>query len=145
MDEVFDQYGVDTMRFFMASSPIVNGEDVRFSVDFLRDVQRNVFMTFNNVFSFYKLYADVDKWQPKNPLEEPKSTNILDQWMIARLNQAIIEVTEGMEEYRLDKAARPIGELLDDISNWYVRRSRRVFGKLRMMLIKTKHTKLCIM
>jgi isoleucyl-tRNA synthetase len=59
MDEVFDQYGVDTMRFFMANSPIVNGEDVRFSVDYLRDVQRNVFMTFNNVFLFYKLYADM--------------------------------------------------------------------------------------
>jgi isoleucyl-tRNA synthetase len=129
MDEVFDQYGVDTMRFFMASSPIVNGEDVRFSVDFLRDVQRNVFMTFNNVFSFYKLYADVDKWKPKSPLEEPKSTNVLDQWMVARLNQAILEVTESMEDYRLDKAARPIADLLDDISNWYVRRSRRRFWK----------------
>jgi isoleucyl-tRNA synthetase len=129
MDEVFDQYGVDTMRFFMASSPIVNGEDVRFSVDFLRDVQRNVFMTFNNVFSLYKLYADVDKWKPKSPLEEPKSTNVLDQWMVARLNQAILEVTESMEDYRLDKAARPIADLLDDISNWYVRRSRRRFWK----------------
>jgi isoleucyl-tRNA synthetase len=129
MDEVFDQYGVDSMRYFMAGSPIVNGEDVRFSVDYLRDVQRNVFMTFNNIFSFYKLYADVDKWKPKNPMEEPKSTNVLDQWMLARLNQAILEVTEGMEEYRLDRAARPIAELLDDISNWYVRRSRRRFWK----------------
>ncbi|HVS79268.1 MAG TPA: isoleucine--tRNA ligase [Candidatus Saccharimonadales bacterium] len=129
MDEVFDQYGVDTMRFFMASSPLMNGEDTRFSVDFLRDVQRQVFMTFNNVFSFYKLYADVDKWQPKNPLKEPGSQNLLDQWILARLNQAIAEVTAGMEDYRLDRASRPIVELLDDISNWYVRRSRRRFWK----------------
>jgi isoleucyl-tRNA synthetase len=129
MDEVFDQYGVDTMRFFIASSPLMNGEDTRFSVDFLRDVQRNVFMTLNNVFSFYKLYAEVDEWKPSNPLEEPKSTNVLDQWVLARLNQAISEVTEAMENYRLDKATRPIGELLDDISNWYVRRSRRRFWK----------------
>jgi isoleucyl-tRNA synthetase len=129
MDEVFDQYGVDTMRFFMASSPIVNGEDVRFSVDFLRNVQRNVFMTLNNVYSFYKLYADVDGWKPDKPLEEPESTNVLDQWCLARLNQTITEVTEGMENYRLDKATRPISELLDDISNWYVRRSRRRFWK----------------
>jgi isoleucyl-tRNA synthetase len=129
MDEVFDQYGVDTMRFFMAGSPIVNGEDVRFSVDFLRDVQRNVFMTLNNVFSFYKLYADVDKWSPNKPLLEPTSNNVLDRWMLARLDQAIAEVTKGMEEYRLDKAARPITELLDDLSNWFVRRSRRRFWK----------------
>lgn len=129
MDEVFDQYGVDTMRFFMASSPLTNGEDTRFSVDFLRDVQRKIFMTFNNMFSFYKLYADVDKWQPKTPLIEPKSDNLLDQWMLARLNQAIADVTAGMEDYRLDKGARPIADLLDDASNWYVRRSRRRFWK----------------
>jgi isoleucyl-tRNA synthetase len=129
MDDVFDQYGVDTMRFFIASSPLMNGEDTRFSVDFLRDVQRNVFMTLNNVFSFYKLYADVDNWKPSNPLTEPQSTNVLDQWVLARLNQAVAEVTEDMENYRLDRATRPIAELLDDVSNWYVRRSRRRFWK----------------
>lgn len=129
MDEVFDQYGVDTMRYFMASSPLMNGEDTRFSVDFLRDTQRQVFMTLNNIYSFYKLYADVDKFKPEKPLHEPKSANLLDQWMLARLNQAIAEVTAGMEEYRLDKASRPIMELLEDTSNWYVRRSRRRFWK----------------
>lgn len=129
MDEVFDQYGVDSLRFFMASSPLVNGEDTRFSVDFLRDTQRKVFMTYNNIFSFYKLYADVDNWKPKNPLVEPKSSNVLDRWVLARLNQVVTEVTEGMEVYRLEKASRPIVDLLDDVSNWYVRRSRRRFWK----------------
>lgn len=129
MDEIFDQYGVDSLRFFMASSPIVNGEDVRFSTDFLRDVQRKIFMTLNNTFNFYKLYADVDGWHPKNPLVEPKSTNILDKWMISRLNQTIATTTEAMDNYRLDKATRPLEDLLDDVSNWYVRRSRRRFWK----------------
>jgi isoleucyl-tRNA synthetase len=129
MDEVFDQYGVDTMRYFMASSPLMNGEDTRFSVDFLRDTQRQVFMSFNNIYSFYKLYADVDKFKPESPLVEPQSQSLLDQWVLARLNQAVAEVTAGMEEYRLDKGSRPIAELLDDISNWYVRRSRRRFWK----------------
>lgn len=129
MDDVFDQYGVDTMRFFMASSPLMNGEDTRFSVDFLRDVQRNVLMSLNNIFSFYKLYTDVDKWKTKKPLERPASDNILDEWVLARLEQTIAEVTDGMEQYRLDKGAKPITELLDDVSNWYVRRSRRRFWK----------------
>lgn len=129
MDEVFDQFGVDTMRFFMASSPLMNGEDTRFSVDFLRDVQRKVFMSFNNMYSFYKLYAEVDKWHPKAPLVKPESPNVLDQWMLARLDQAIAEVTKGMEDYRLDRATRPIMDLLDDASNWFVRRSRRRFWK----------------
>jgi isoleucyl-tRNA synthetase len=129
MDEVFDQYGVDTMRYFMASSPLMNGEDTRFSVDFLRDVQRNVLMSLNNIFSFFKLYADVDKWQCRNPLKQPKSENLLDQWVLARLDHAVAEVTSGLEDYRLDKASRPIADLLDDVSNWYVRRSRRRFWK----------------
>jgi isoleucyl-tRNA synthetase len=129
MDEIFDQFGVDTLRFFMASSPIVNGEDVRFSVDYLRDVQRKIFMTLYNTYSFYKLYADVDHWRPIHPLTEPESSNVLDQWMLSRLNSAIQEVTASMDGYHLDQATRPINELLDDASNWFVRRSRRRFWK----------------
>jgi len=129
MDEIFDQFGVDTLRFFMASSPIVNGEDVRFSVDYLRDVQRKVFMTLYNTYSFYKLYADVDHWKPIQPLAEPKSSSVLDQWMLSRLNSAIQEVTKAMDDYHLDRATRPISDLLDDVSNWFVRRSRRRFWK----------------
>lgn len=129
MDTVFDEYGVDTLRYFLASSPLMNGEAARFSTDHLRDVQRNVFMSLNNIYNFFKLYADVDDWKPSKLLEEPKSTNVLDQWAIARLNQAITEVTAAMDDYRLDRASHPIAELLDDISNWYVRRSRRRFWK----------------
>ncbi|MEI7682953.1 MAG: isoleucine--tRNA ligase [Candidatus Saccharibacteria bacterium] len=129
MDEIFDQYGVDSLRYFMASSPIVNGEDVRFSTDFLRDIQRKVFMTLNNIYSFYKLYADVDGFQPDKPLNEPKSDNILDQWILSRLNQTIEETTKSMDNYRLDKATRPLNDFLDDCSNWFVRRSRRRFWK----------------
>lgn len=129
MDEIFDKYGVDSLRFFMANSPIVNGEDVRFSVDYLQDVQRKVFMTLNNSYKFYKLYADIDGWKPKKPLEEPSSENILDRWMIARLNQIITGVTASMDNYRLDKATRPLVDLLDDLSNWYIRRSRRRYWK----------------
>lgn len=129
MDDIFDQYGVDSMRFFMASSPLVNGEDTRFSTDFLRDVQRKIFMTLNNIYSFYKLYADVDGYKPSEPLQEPESSNILDQWMLSRLNETITSVTKAMDDYRLDRATRPIQDLLDDTSNWYVRRSRRRFWK----------------
>lgn len=129
MDEIFDRYGVDSLRFFMTSSPIVNGEDVRFSTDFLRDVQRKIFMTLNNIFNFYKLYADVDGFKPAKPLHEPAVDNVLDQWILSRLNQTITEVTTAMDGYRLDKATRPIGDFLDDCSNWYVRRSRRRFWK----------------
>jgi isoleucyl-tRNA synthetase len=129
MDEIFDLYGVDSLRFFLASSPLVNGEDARFRTDFLQGVQRKIFMTLNNVFNFYKLYADVDGYKPSEPLVEPHSDNILDQWMLSRLNEASAAVTKAMDGYRLDRATRPIADLLDDASNWYVRRSRRRFWK----------------
>ncbi len=129
MDTVFDDYGVDTLRYFLASSPLMNGEAARFNTDHLRDVQRNIFMTLNNIYSFFKLYADVDGWKPSSPLVEPSSNNILDQWVIARLNQTLTETTTAMDNFRLDKGAKPIAGLLDDISNWYVRRSRRRFWK----------------
>lgn len=129
MDEIFDVYGVDSLRFFLAGSPLVNGEDTRFRTDFLQDVQRKIFMTLNNIFNFYKLYADVDGYKPSEPLVEPRSDNILDGWMLSRLNQTVAAVTKAMDEYRLDRATRPIQDLLDDTSNWYVRRSRRRFWK----------------
>lgn len=129
MDEIFDFYGVDSLRFFLASSPLVNGEDTRFRTDLLQGVQRRIFMTLNNIFNFYKLYADVDGYKPSEPLTEPHSDNILDQWMLSRLNEAAAGVTKAMDGYRLDRATRPIDDLLDDASNWYVRRSRRRFWK----------------
>ncbi len=129
MDEVLDQFGVDTLRFFMASSPIVNGEDVRFSTSLLQEVQRKIFMTLNNSFNFYKLYADIDHFKPEKILIEPTPTNVLDRWILARLNQVILDVTKHLDNYRLDKATQPIELLLDDLSNWYIRRSRRRFWK----------------
>ncbi len=62
-------------------------------------------------------------------LVEIKSENILDEWMLSRLNESIEEITTSLDSYRLDKAARPINDLIDDMSNWYIRRSRRRFWK----------------
>lgn len=129
LDEVFNNYGADILRYFMLSSPATAGEDVRFSKDALQDVQRNVFMTLWNVYSFFATYVEIDKWQPPKDLVEPKSDNLLDQWMLARLNQAITEVTKQADDYQIARAIRPITELIDDLSNWYVRRSRRRFWK----------------
>ncbi len=129
MDELFDLFGVDSLRFFLISSPIVNGEDIRFSTDFLRDIQRKVFMSLNNIYTFYKMYADLDKFVPDQELTEPTSDNILDQWIISRVNQTVSEVQNNLDNYRLDKASKPIVDLIDDCSNWFVRRSRRRFWK----------------
>lgn len=129
LDEVFDQFGADVLRFFMMSSPVVHGEDVRFSSDHLKEVQRNVFMTLWNSYKFFKMYADIDQWKPAEKLVTPESSNALDTWIVARVQQTIKEVTEEADAYKIDRAVRPITLLIDDLSNWYIRRSRRRFWK----------------
>ncbi len=138
MDQLFDLFGVDSLRFFLISSPIVNGEDIRFKTESLRDIQRKVFMSLNNIYTFYKMYADLDKFVPDQELTEPISDNLLDQWIISRVNQTIAEVQKNLDNYKLDKASKPIVDLIDDSSNWFVRRSRRRFWKSENNLDKQK-------
>lgn len=133
-DELFATTGVDSLRFFLMSSPVTTGEDVRFSFDAVNETKRNVFMTLWNVYSFMSTYAEIDGWEPASAypdgkLTEPTSDNLLDQWMLSRLNQTIAEVTEQLDAYQLARAVRPLRDLIDDVSNWYVRRSRRRFWK----------------
>ncbi|HSX41229.1 MAG TPA: isoleucine--tRNA ligase [Candidatus Saccharimonadales bacterium] len=127
--EVFDKYGADSLRFFFMSSPVISGEDVRFSGEAVQEVQRNVFLRLWNVYSFFSMYAEIDGWQPGKELAAPQSANVLDQWMLARVNQAIVEATKQADEYQIARAVRPLRDLIDDLSNWYVRRSRRRFWK----------------
>jgi isoleucyl-tRNA synthetase len=127
--EIFESTGADSLRFFLMSSPVENGEDVRFSHETVREVTRNVFLRLWNVYSFMSTYAEVDKWQPGKELAEPKSDNVLDAWLLARLGQTIDEMTRQIDDYQIARAVRPLRELIDDLSNWYVRRSRRRFWK----------------
>jgi isoleucyl-tRNA synthetase len=140
--EIFDTYGADSLRFFLMSSPVVAGEDVRFSADHVADVQRNVFLRLWNVYSFFTTYAEINDWElPKELSQYPltdtethasypppdKKYNILDRWILERLEQVIEQVTEAADQYEIAKATRPIREFIDDLSNWYLRRSRRRF------------------
>lgn len=133
LEEVFASYGADTLRFFMMSSPVVAGESVRFSAPGLGEVQRNVFLTLWNVFSFWQTYGQTAGWQPfdsaQGELAEPASEHILDRWMLSRLNQAIAEVTRWSDQYQVAPAVRELRQLIDELSNWYLRRSRRRFWK----------------
>lgn len=129
LDKVFDQYGADSLRYLMMSSPVVSGEDIRFGEAGLSDIQRNLLLTLWNTHSFLSTYAEVDGWTPKSKLISPESTHLLDRWLIARIGQATKQITDAADGYDIARATRPLRELVDDISNWYVRRSRRRFWK----------------
>lgn len=112
-----DRVGADSMRFYLLSSPVVRAEDINFSDREVEDLQRKNIGRLHNVLSMYEMFAD-------GTAADPTSDNVLDRWIIARLNQLIAEVTSGFKSYELDKATRPITDFIDDLSVWYLRRSR---------------------
>ena len=132
--EIFDGTGADSLRLFLMSSPVVSGEDVRFSYDAVNEVKRNVFMTLWNTYAFLATYADGPGWEPKKAyksgkLERPVSDNLLDRWLLARLDETVAEMTKQLDDYQIARATRPLRDLVEDLSNWYVRRSRRRFSR----------------
>ena len=130
-DDVFESEGADSWRLYLLSSvPATEAADyMRFDRQGMLDVQRNVLGTLMNSFRFFKLYADVDHWQPGPVLKKPSSSNILDIWILERLQQTINQVTELADQYKLAHAIQEVFALIDEMSNWYIRRSRRRFWK----------------
>jgi len=123
---IFDKYGADALRYYLASSPVVAAENLNFKeVDVAENV-RGMFRMLWNSYSFFVLYANIDKWEPKEKLE---TKNLLDKWIISELNTLIKEVNQGMENYELNKTARLFPKFIDNLSNWYIRRSRKRFWK----------------
>lgn len=122
---IVDRYGADALRLYLVSSPIVRGEVLNFSEKGVDELYKKVISRLWNVYSFYDMYGQSQKTiaRPKGKLTE------LDKWMLGRLDELVAEVTGAMNVYELDRAVRPIGQFVDDLSTWYVRRSRRRFQK----------------
>ncbi len=129
-NEAMDKYSADAYRFVMLSSNLLSGEDYVLLDKNTQDVQRKLSMIWN-MYDFFVMYAAVDGWESPAEITDPyaSSDNILDQWILSRVHQVIAEVDENMQRYDIPTATRPLLELLDDASNWYVRRSRKRFWK----------------
>jgi len=134
-NDAADKMGVDTMRWLYCAHKPEN--DLLFGYHRAEDVRRRFIIPLWNVYSFFSNYASLDNWTPSaerfNPgLPEgptPKSDNPLDQWILARLNQVVTQATQNFEDSDAYTATMAFESLLDDLSNWYVRRSRRRFWK----------------
>lgn len=118
--DVVEKYGADALRYYLLSSPVVAAENLSFSEKGVDEALKKHIGRLGNVLDFYKLYAD-------GTLRDWKSDHILDTWIIARLDNLIEETTTAFEAYQLDAATRPIGDFIDDLSVWYLRRSRERF------------------
>jgi len=122
---VINKYGADATRFFLMSSPVVHGEDLSFGEKGVLEVMKKVIMRLKNVVSFYEMYSQNDGLTAHSL--KLKAFHVLDEWILARLAELLGEVTKGLDGYELDRAARPIADFVDDLSVWYLRRSRDRF------------------
>lgn len=117
---LFEKYGVDALRFYLMSCPVMKGEDINFSEKTVQELASKIISRFDNVVAFYELYRDKSL---ESSVHNP-STNLLDMWILARLDQLITESTKHMEAYDMSLATRPFEKFIDDLSTWYLRRSR---------------------
>ena len=125
---VLDEHGADALRWYLftASHP---GEPRRFSGKLVSETLRKVMLTLWNVYSFFVGYAEIDKFDPSEIPDDWKPENELDRWVLSELHTLISQVDGYMEGYEPTNAGRRIQEFIDQLSNWYVRRSRRRFWR----------------
>ncbi|MEJ5201107.1 MAG: isoleucine--tRNA ligase [Anaerolineales bacterium] len=124
--DVLNTHGADAMRWYLytASPP---GQERRFSVNLVEEVVRNFTLTLWNTYSFFVTYANLDGWKPD--VTEVVQYSALDRWCRSALHALVREVTNALENYDVLGATRPVETFVDQLSNWYLRRSRRRFWK----------------
>jgi isoleucyl-tRNA synthetase len=120
---VLNEYGADPLRMYLMSSSVMKAENLFFNENELKDVFRKNVMLAWNVYKFYQMFASENEVD----IDEPASDNILDKWLISLFNKFVQDITEYMENYDLPRASRLIGKFVDDLSTWYLRRSRDRF------------------
>jgi len=121
---VIEKYGADALRLYLLSSPVMLAENLSFAEKDLSIVYRRFTALLQNVLSFYQMFKAEEKQVAFNPLS---LHNILDKWIVAKLANLNTEVELAMKEYNLVKATRPLFDFVDELSTWYLRRSRERF------------------
>ncbi|MFH0856638.1 MAG: isoleucine--tRNA ligase [bacterium] len=120
--KVINEFGADALRFYLMSSSVMHAENLFFNERDLRDVFRKNIMLLWNVYTFYEMYAD-----GVSEAETKESNNILDKWILAKSSELVRGVTENMNKYDMPRSVKLITDFIDDLSTWYLRRSRDRF------------------
>ncbi len=116
---LFDRFSADAFRYYLMSSVLMQAEDLSFRDDDVKDVQNRVVNMMRNVLAFYSLFKDeIGEDLPG------ESTNVLDTWILSRLAEITQTATDAFDRYEVPRATRPMRDFIDDLSTWYLRRSR---------------------
>ncbi|MFA6184347.1 MAG: isoleucine--tRNA ligase [Parcubacteria group bacterium] len=127
--EMFEKYGADSVRYYLMSSPVVAAQNMNFIENEVGEITRGMMRMLWNSYSFFVLYAEIDKFEADKNFNPQKLNGLLDKWLISELHMLIREFNLHMENYELHKAARLLPKFVDNLSNWYIRRSRKRFWK----------------
>lgn len=126
--DVINTHGADAVRLYMINSPVVKAEDLRFSEHGVAGVVKDILIPLWNAYSFFVTYANIDGWVPAQWTGK-KSPNELDRWILSSMEKLLQDITSAMDKYDLHQAVRPFVVFIDQLTNWYIRRSRRRFWK----------------
>ncbi len=117
---VVEKYGMDALRLYLLGSPLVKAEDVCFSEKSVDEIMKKNIGRLDNVVSFFEMFKEGEEVRGE-------SEHVLDRWMVSKRNQLIISVSASLNAYQFDRAVRAVAEFIEDLSTWYVRRSRDRF------------------
>ena len=126
--KMLDTYGADAIRLYMIYSPVVRAENLKFSENGVKQLMRDILIPLWNAYSFFVTYANVDGFADAE-VRFPESDNVLDRWIVSSMETLIADVTAAMDAYDLQRSVRPFVKFVEDLTNWYIRRSRRRFWK----------------
>ena len=128
--EAINKFGADALRLFLIHSTVVKADDLRYSDEGVRDVLKSIIIPWWNSYSFFVTYANIDKVSPTGHMFDNKlPTNPLDAWLLSITQKLVSDVTVALDDYDLSAAIDPIVKFIDQLNNWYIRRSRRRFWK----------------
>ena len=129
-NEMLDKFGADALRAYLIDSPVVRAEELRFEEAGLREIVRTVVLPYWNVLSFFTTYASIDGYDPRTWQADPVDQRVdIDRWILSVLQSLVRDVNTEMEAYRLYTVVPRLVSFIDDLTNWYVRRSRSRFWK----------------
>jgi isoleucyl-tRNA synthetase len=122
---ILNQYGADALRLYLMSSGLVRAEEIRFKDEELKETVRRVLLPWYNAFSFFKTYAEIDKFDIDEHFAE--SSNILDQWILSKGQSLINSIHQEMKVYKLYRVIPALFDYIENLTNWYLRLNRRRF------------------
>ncbi len=122
---LFDEHGADALRLYLVDSPAVKAQEVQFSEKGVRDVVRKILLRWWNAYSFYISYANIEAFEPRGLAS--RSPNVLDRWILSRLNSLIENTNREMEAYKLYNVVPNLLAFIEDLTNTYIRFNRKHF------------------